>query len=55
MNGRARQGGGQVVAYADLQCTKAPEVLRPMGLSVGESDAGPTRARRTAREAPVQP
>ena len=28
----------QVVAYADLQFTKAPEVLRAMGLSLGKSE-----------------
>ena len=32
----------QVVAYADLQFTKAPEVLRAMGLTLGKSE----RARR---------
>jgi predicted enzyme related to lactoylglutathione lyase len=29
----------QVVAYADVQFTKAPEVLRSMGLELGKSDA----------------
>jgi hypothetical protein len=34
------------VAYADLQFTKAPEVLRAMGLSLGKSE----QARRELAE-----
>ena len=29
----------QVVAYADVQFTKAPEILRGMGLELGKSDS----------------
>ena len=35
----------QVVAYADVQFTKAPEVLRGMGLELGKSEVALTELR----------